>query len=213
MAIHMLPGIGVDCNVYVIDGHDPVLIDAGMGDNTPRLLAAIARILPNGGPKRVVLTHSHYDHTGGAAEVARALGAELFVHPDDAEGLRQGDSWKTMSIMFGVDGTALEVTDLVEGSVVDTGNHRFEVLHTPGHTPGSICLFEESSGALISGDTVFADGVGRWDLPGGNLDALKDSILRLSRLNIKDVYPGHGPIAKGSAKRALQSAARYVGES
>ncbi len=213
MAVHMLAGGGVDCNVYVVDGDDPVLVDAGMGMNTPRLLAAITRLLPDGGPKRVILTHRHYDHTGGAGEVAHALGAKLFAHPEDAEGLRQGDEWKTMSIMFGAEGTALEVEDLKEGSVIDTGTHRFEVLHTPGHTPGSICLYEEVSGALISGDTVFADGVGRWDMPGGNLEALKRSILRLSKLNIKDVYPGHGPIAKGSAKRALESAARYVGES
>jgi len=207
-----MPGSGPDSNVVLIDGTEPILVDTGMGGNQEKLLKQILGF--TGGKKvaRIVLTHRHFDHIGGAEGLSSSLGAKLFAHSADAEVLRNGDGWQTLSILFGVQGVALDVTDLDEGTVLDTGSHRFKILHTPGHTPGSISLHEEATGILISGDTVFADGVGRWDLPSGDPDALRESVRMLSGLNVKDLYPGHGPCVKGRGDESIRTAMQYLGE-
>ncbi|MCK4247341.1 MAG: MBL fold metallo-hydrolase, partial [Methanomicrobia archaeon] len=74
--------------------------------------------------------------------------------------------------------------------------YRLEVLHTPGHTDGSICLYDEAKKIMFSGDTFFIDGIGRTDLPSGNEEALKESLERLASLDIEKVYPGHGRVGK-----------------
>jgi hydroxyacylglutathione hydrolase len=212
MAIHFLPGSGVDSNVVLVDGADPILVDTGTGENHERLLERVEEAAGGRKIARIILTHRHFDHAGGADAMRSALGARLFAHHDDAEALRQGDGWQTLSLMFGVPGMAIDVADLKEGTSLSTGAHHLKVLHTPGHTPGSISLFEERSGALISGDTVFADGVGRWDLPSGDPDALKRSIHMLSDLDVRDIYPGHGPCVKGEGHLSITNALKYLGE-
>jgi len=207
-----MPGSGADCNVVLIDGTNPVLVDTGMGANQDRLLKSIHGFAKGRKVSRIVLTHRHFDHVGGAGEMSRSLNAKLLAHPSDAAVLRQGDAWQTLSVMFGAQGEALDVTDIGAGATVDTGAHEFTVLHTPGHTPGSISLYEERTGILISGDTVFADGVGRWDLPSGDLDALKRSVKMLAGLKVNDLYPGHGPFVSGRGEDSINTAMRYLGE-
>ncbi|MDD1771113.1 MAG: MBL fold metallo-hydrolase [Methanomassiliicoccales archaeon] len=212
MAIHFLPGSGADSNVVLVDGTDPILVDTGTGENQDRLLDRVGEAAKGRKVARIVLTHRHFDHVGGADAMSASLGAKLLAHPKDAEVLRKGDGWQTLSLMFGVPGVALDVADLKEGTRLSTGTHEMTVLHTPGHTEGSISLFEESSGILISGDTVFADGVGRWDLPSGDPEALKRSIGALSRLAVTDLYPGHGPSVKGKGRQSIEGAMRIMGE-
>lgn len=128
----------------------------------------------------ILLTHGHFDHVGAVKELAAETGCKVYLHPADL----------TMPPMM----TAgkLYYTDTYdEGDVLHLAGLTFTVLHTPGHTPGSVCLQCETS--LFSGDTLFAGSCGRTDLPGGNWDAIASSLKRLSALegNLW-ILPGHG---------------------
>jgi hydroxyacylglutathione hydrolase len=163
--------------------------------------ADASAILEAVGERRVagiVLTHKHFDHIGAVRDLIAATAAPLYVHADDAADL--GDPVGTGGAMFGFEQTAPQPDhQLHDGDVIEAGQLRLKVLHTPGHTQGSICLFaEESTGApsrLFSGDTLFAGSVGRTDLPGGDGRALSTSIAtKLVGLPADTiVHPGHGP--------------------
>jgi hydroxyacylglutathione hydrolase len=143
---------------------------------------------------RLVLTHMHFDHTGGAARLVSDTGAEAFAHPPDSKALAEGDGDMTCSGWLGEMQTPMKIHPLKEGAILECGGMKLEVLHTPGHTSGSICLFDRRGGVLFSGDTVFANGgVGRWDLPTGDHRQLVESLERLSALKVSSLYPGHGP--------------------
>lgn len=164
-------------NSYI---HEGVLIDAGVN---PLVLKPYSSDI-----ELIVLTHCHYDHTAYILEIARLCDAEVAIHRSDAPSLRNGIS--SLAMVFGSNPPMREADLLLEeGDEV----HGFEVIHTPGHTPGSICLFRSDGRYLFSGDTVFTDGAfGRCDLPGGDFHALKRSLERLSRLEVEGLYPGHG---------------------
>lgn len=153
---------------------------------------AILEVIGKGRVAAIVLTHCHFDHLAGATELVRATGAPLLVHEDDAAHVV--DPVGTGAALFGFDATA-PVPDrtLANGDVIEAGAIRLEVLHTPGHTPGSIGLL--SGDHLFSGDTVFAGSVGRTDFPRGDSRALARSIAeRIALLPDETVvHPGHGP--------------------
>ncbi len=144
--------------------------------------------------------------------MAEALDGAVMMHPLDAAPVRDGNSAATAADMFGRSQEAVDITDIEDGHVIDTGDHVLMVLHTPGHSAGGICLYEESTGILISGDTVFADGVGRWDLPTGDVASLAASIKRLATLHLVDLFPGHGPCVRGDARRSVEGALSYLGD-
>lgn len=140
----------------------------------------------------VVNTHGHYDHIVGNAELVRRTGAELLIHEQDAPRLYAPEY--DFSLLLGLRRERSEPTRLLRaGDTVGVGTLSFRVLHTPGHTPGSICLL--GHGALFSGDTLFHLGVGRTDLPGGDMEALMRSLEEVLFPLDDDliVYPGHGP--------------------
>ncbi len=144
----------------------------------------------------IVLTHGHFDHLGAADAVAHAYDAPLAVHALDAA--RVVDAEANGGAAFGYAYTAAAPARLLaDGDVVASGRLALRVLHTPGHTPGSICLFEPGTPdgpRLFCGDTLFAGSVGRTDLPGGDPRALRASIGRLASLPPETVaHPGHGP--------------------
>ncbi|MBM4237132.1 MAG: MBL fold metallo-hydrolase [Euryarchaeota archaeon] len=212
MTVHYLPGAGFDSNVFLITGDRPFLVDTGTGAHLDRTVARISELGVAGGIDRIVLTHRHFDHVGGAWELAKRFSAEVMVHELDAQPLREGDSFQTFSEMFGIEMSPMEVSAFVEGEVLSSGEHDFEILHTPGHSAGSVSLFDREGGSLICGDTVFVDGVGRWDLPSGNLKDLLHSVKKLVELEPVDLYPGHGPCAFGDARDQIAGALRYLGE-
>jgi len=139
--------------------------------------------------KLIVSTHGHWDHTGDNAAVAGHTGAPIAVHPLDRDRLIHP---KPLYAPFEIP-PSVPAVDLAEGGLIHFGSLRLEVLHTPGHTEGSVCLMAPDEGILFSGDTLFAGGWGRVDLPGGSAEQMAASIARLGRLDPGTrVLPGHG---------------------
>jgi glyoxylase-like metal-dependent hydrolase (beta-lactamase superfamily II) len=100
---------------------------------------------------------------------------------------------------------------LKDGDIIEIGQREFKVMNTPGHTAGSICLYDENSGILFSGDTVFPDGAfGRVDFPTGDADALIKSIRTLANLNVKHLFPGHMSAVLNQGKKHIELAAKYA---
>jgi hydroxyacylglutathione hydrolase len=182
MPVSWIPGQGYLGNSYVVDN---ILVDAGI---LPSDLEPYRNRI-----EFIVLTHAHYDHIAHLKEIVHFCDAQVAIHAADSPGLT--DESVSLSLQFGSRAPGI-LPDrlLVEGDRMGP----LRVLHTPGHTPGSICLYLEEEKALISGDTVFSDGgYGRYDFPGGNRAALSESLDRLSKISVDKLYPGHGfPVLK-----------------
>jgi len=139
-------------------------------------------------PKAVINTHGHIDHISAN----RYLGLPIWIHRDDAPFL--GDSKKNLSSLFGFNLKSPPAARLLEeGETLKIGDLTLDVIHTPGHTPGSICL--KSDGVMFTGDILFLGGIGRSDFPHGSerslFDSLKNKVMTLDDKTV--VYPGHGP--------------------
>jgi len=160
------------------------------GDEGERILARIKELGLK--PKVIVATHAHGDHVSAVGEIKAATGAEFLLHEAEAPGLKLLDYF---SSLFGTSFVGPPAPDRLvkDGDTILFGDLKFQVVHTPGHSPGGICLLGE--GAVFTGDTLFAQGIGRSDLPGGDYHVLMAAI-RSRLLSLPDetvVYPGHGP--------------------
>ena len=159
------------------------------GDEPDRILDFITE---NGLTARyLVCTHAHFDHVAAIPELKAGTGAQIVIHRAD---LPIYDRSQEHASAWGFEIDPLPHPDIFvsEGDLIKIGNLRFEILHTPGHSPGGICLYGE--GVVITGDTLFAGSVGRTDLPGGDVLKLKLSFQRLLSLSDEtQVLPGHGP--------------------
>lgn len=196
--IVMVEGRGFDSNVYAFED---VLVDTGTGANINYILESLEQGGINPADLSLIVnTHNHYDHVGGN----RFLDLKVAMHQEDAESLEKGDDLATAARMFGDSLGEMRVDwKLQEGDNI----YDFEVLHTPGHTSGGICLYDGET--LISGDTVFADGgFGRIDL-GGSVQDMQESLKRLSELQVKYLLPGHGPCTD-EGSRHIQLAYRIL---
>ena len=139
--------------------------------------------------KLIVSSHGHWDHIGDNAAVAEHTSADIAVHPLDRERLTDP---RAVSAPFEIP-PSVPAVDLAEGGEIRFGEIRLQVLHTPGHTEGSVCLLDPDAGLLFSGDTLFRGGWGRVDLPGGDEAAMVASLGRLLTLDDGvQVFPGHG---------------------
>jgi hydroxyacylglutathione hydrolase len=155
--------------------------------------------------KLIVSTHGHWDHIGDNAAVAAHTGAEIAVHPLDRYRLERPEP---ISAPFEIP-PSVPAVELAEGGEIRFGAIRLRVLHTPGHTEGSVCLLAEDDGLLYSGDTLFAAGWGRVDFPGGDADAMVESIIRLAGLEDRiAVLPGHGNATTIGRERAWMELVR-----
>lgn len=183
--------LGSNCYlVYDREGGEAAVVDPGMLDPQPLLVQMVQRRVRL---KYILNTHGHFDHVAGSS----LLEPPEFgngIHPADRDLLMQGGG----AVQFGLDVpvSAPSNFDLVDGLELALGADTLQIIHTPGHTPGSICLYIPDEPGLLTGDTLFAGSVGRTDLPGGSQAELQNSLTRLLRLPEKTrVYPGHGPIS------------------
>jgi len=187
-------GLETNCYVLAADGPDALVIDPG-GDAGEVLRRLEAHELA---PALLVNTHGHADHIlANAALRERYPDMKIAIGREDAGCLT--NALKNQSFFIGMTVTGPKADRLLDdGDVVEVGKLKFRVLATPGHTPGGICLFADDldgGPALFSGDTLFAEGVGRCDIPGGDWERLVESI-RTKIFTLPDdtkVFPGHGP--------------------
>ena len=213
MKVHYIAGVAYDSNVYLVEDEEPLVVDTGTGMYVDAVLEEVSRIVPLKRVGRIVLTHCHYDHMGGAAAIQKATGARILLHEAEQAPLRAGDRSLTVSDMFGRRPDELDIEPLRGGQRLRLGSSELEVVHTPGHSPGSITLLDRASKSAIVGDTVFCDGgVGRWDLPGGDLAELRASLKLLEQCDLRNMYPGHGSYAEGDARQHLRMAREYIAE-
>ncbi|MEM3452754.1 MAG: MBL fold metallo-hydrolase [Candidatus Hadarchaeum sp.] len=211
MMLHQIGGLGYDSNMYLIIDDVVTLIDAGTGQNFKIVRQNLEKLgLKPSDIELLINTHCHFDHTGGDVDFLKA-GCEIAIYESEAALLRKGDRHVTMAHFFGVHPEPLEVArELHDGDRIELGSSVLEVIHTPGHTQGSICLYEPRLGALFSGDTVFYGDVGRTDLPTGDYRALAKSLKKLAELRPKSLYPGHGPSADDGAHEVILSAIELI---
>ncbi len=185
----------VDTNCYIVGcpgTQKAIVIDPGAF--SPSEVEAILGLLrPDGLEAQYIInTHGHIDHIAGNRALKEITGASILIHRYDAD--RLGDGQLNGSFLFGMDIQSPPADRLLEdGEIIEVGELRLKVLHTPGHTPGCICLLAD--GVLFSGDTLFAGSVGRIDLPGGSerslLKSIKEKLMVLPEGT--SVRPGHGP--------------------
>jgi hydroxyacylglutathione hydrolase len=193
--IHEIFPVGpLRCNCSVIgDGTTREAIVIDPGDDIEDVLAIVRK--HNLQVKQIVITHAHIDHIGGAMKLRAATSSPILLNENDQAQL------KILDIQAGWIGVAPPGEVKIDQSVttgdkVKAGSHEASILHTPGHTEGSICLYFPAEKKLIAGDTLFAGSIGRTDLPGGSMQKIMES-LHGALLSLPDetvVVPGHGPV-------------------
>jgi hydroxyacylglutathione hydrolase len=193
--IHEILPVGpLQCNCSVIGdetSREAMVIDPG--DDLQEVLALIRKHHLQ--VKQIVITHAHIDHVGGAMKLRAATGAPILLNQNDYALLKMLD---VQAAWIGVVSPGKVEIDrsVTTGETVTAGSLTAGILHTPGHTEGSICLYFAADKKLIAGDTLFAGSIGRTDLPGGSmtkiLHSLHDTVLALPDETV--VVPGHGPL-------------------
>ncbi|MGZ7134079.1 MAG: MBL fold metallo-hydrolase [Halobacteriota archaeon] len=157
----------------------------------------------------IILTHLHYDHTAALDGLKLSGKTVVMMHEADAKAIGTSAS---AAHFFGARAPKFRIdTVLTDGEEVDLGDSTLRVIHTPGHTPGSICLYEVQSKSLFSGDTVFPYGsIGRTDLPGGSSRDLIRSISRLVALDVSVLYPGHGEVTANNVNEQIKQSLKLA---
>lgn len=191
-----LPGKGFNSNIYLVGKDEIGIIDAGASPGYVSFIidTILEFKLQRANVKKLILTHIHPDHTGGAPGVIKAFNPTIYMHKAAGGVLIQkfGDQ---MQLLEG-------------GETLDIDWFSFEVIHTPGHSPGGMCLYDKEQKLLFSGDTVFSGGnIGRTDLHGGNSQLLIESIEKLHKLDVQFLCPGHMPCVTDANKHIERSLA------
>jgi glyoxylase-like metal-dependent hydrolase (beta-lactamase superfamily II) len=191
--IHEILPVGLlecNCSIFGDAGtREAMVVDPG--DNIDGILEVLARHGLK--VKSIVITHAHIDHIGGAQQLKQATGAPVYMNQNDTELQKMLDEQAAWLGMEPVEPVEIDAA-AKDGDRLLVGTTEFHVLHTPGHTQGSISLWLPSEGKLVAGDTLFRGGIGRTDLPGGDgrqiLRSIHDKLLPLADETL--VFPGHG---------------------
>lgn len=215
-----------DSHVYIIgepSSQDLSIVDVGLtGKGTYKIQSIKKMGIKLSSIKRIIMTHTHFDHIGCLFEIKKQFpDIEVWVHKSEAELLEKGDEravygmdelrgmcqmqygLKTGAFRFKVDYTPEDEETL------EIGNMVWKVLHIPGHSMGGIALYNADAKILIPGDVVYADyAIGRFDLFGANARELKESLLKLSELNVDTLLPGHNRIVKGLPATYIKETAK-----
>ena len=205
MEIISLPTIGFTSNCYILhNGKEAFVIDSSISGKM-----IMAKLNEHGLTlKGILLTHGHFDHIWRAQELRQETGAPLYVHEFDNEMLTNSD--KNAYRTFTGNDFTVEAADVLlhDGDIIPLGDEQIKVLHTPGHTKGSVCY--DTGDFLFSGDTIFAEGFGRYDLYGGDINSLKNSLQMLTKMAESQnrwLYCGHGE--SSTLKTATQKLKYY----
>ena len=190
MVIETVPSGPIDTNAYLVaDSSEGMVIDPSK-DSTPKLLELAKK--HNTKIIYIIDTHGHWDHIADNFSIQNETGARVLIHKNDEKMITNPGS-NMFHIPFEIKPTKASLY-LEEGTRIPLGTLRFRVLHTPGHTPGSVCLYEEDRKIIFTGDTLFQGTYGRTDFTGGDPDEMKNSLSMLSKLpSDVEVFPGHGP--------------------
>jgi glyoxylase-like metal-dependent hydrolase (beta-lactamase superfamily II) len=201
----------MDCNTYVIKDKTSIIIDPGLTQFLPELFQDLHK--DGIDPREIDIianTHLHGDHCWGNEAFKKISGAKILLHPS------QKDSWEATVIQtskfFSVPPVDFTQDELFKNEKLNTGEMELELIPSPGHSPDSICFYCKKEKILICGDVIFNQNTGRVDLPGGSAEALKQSIERLSQLEIEYLLPGHMDIIVGreKVKRNFEFIKQYV---
>ena len=187
-----------NCNAYLIDGPTRVLIDPGHSRLFDHVEQGLDQLdLSIGDIDLIICTHAHPDHIE-AVQLFKDIPTRFTLHKDEWQWA--ATIGKQMSAAFGIDMDALLPDFFLKEGSLSIDDLELNIFHTPGHSPGSITLYWPSQKALFTGDLIFKEGLGRTDLPGGNGSKLKESIRRLTNLDVECLLPGHGEIIMGAEK-------------
>jgi glyoxylase-like metal-dependent hydrolase (beta-lactamase superfamily II) len=202
MILESFPVGPLACNCAMMGDeitHEAIVIDPG--DEVGRIHRRLTELGLK--LKQILITHAHIDHVGGALKLKRLTGAPIFLNENDLPLLKMMEA---QAAWLGVSPpeTAPPDENLQDGLIVGLERYPAQVLHTPGHTQGSICLHFAPLNLLIAGDTLFAGSIGRTDLPGGDFDQIIDSLRSriLALPGETQVLPGHGPATSVGEERA-----------
>ncbi|AXA36269.1 MAG: MBL fold metallo-hydrolase [Candidatus Sumerlaea sp.] len=208
--IHLLVGTPFESNCYVLTAPDGAAVVIDPNEHTDEILEILRR--EKARLEVILNTHGHCDHVWGNASLAEVTGAPIAVHELDAPMLT--NAILNGSAIFGFPYSPVAPQRLLQdGEDITAGSMVLRVLHTPGHSPGSVCYYDERNGHLFTGDLLFQGSVGRTDLPGGSYEELMTS-LRRKILLLSDetlVYPGHGPSTTIGDERRTNPFLRFGG--
>ncbi len=201
--IHEIFPVGpLQCNCSVIGDpatREAIVIDPG--DDIERVIAALDKHKLT--VKQIAITHAHIDHVGGAMKLKKLTGAPILLNENDSRLLRMLDIQAAWVGMKSPGAVSIDAS-LNSGDQVAAGSISGNVIHTPGHTEGSVCIYFPAQQKLIAGDTLFAGSIGRTDLPGGSMEKIMRS-LHQDVLSLPDetlVVPGHGELTTIGDERA-----------
>lgn len=182
------------CYILYDETKECVIVDAGCQNVNEQ--ERIAKFIESNGlkPVKLLCTHGHFDHVMGNAFVTRTWNIPSYIHPADKGQMERAQQYCQM-FGYTIEQPPLDTIDLEEGVPVKFGNSSLDVLYTPGHTRGGVCFYSAPDKFIITGDSLFAGSIGRTDLPGGDYDALMESLLtKICKVDPDSkVLPGHGP--------------------
>lgn len=187
--------LGTNCIVAWLDGcGECVVVDPGM--SSPEGCKDLTDFLQAGGltPKAILLTHGHFDHIWGVERLLGIYpGLKVYMHDAD-KGIMDQMTGGRYDMGFSFLKHDFPTIGLEDGEILDIAGIQWKVIHTPGHSPGSVCFYDEADSLLLCGDTLFAGSIGRTDLAGGDYDVLMSSILHkvIVLPGDTDAIPGHG---------------------
>ncbi|UCF93845.1 MAG: MBL fold metallo-hydrolase [Desulfobacterales bacterium] len=185
-----------NCNTYLIDGPQRVLVDPGHQAVFAHVQQGLQKIgLEIEDLDLIICTHAHPDHIE-AAQLFRNKTTLVTLHEMEWHWVQA--IGRPMSAAFGIDIDAIVPAFFLQEGELSIDGLELKVFHTPGHSPGSVSLYWPAPKALFTGDLIFKEGLGRTDLPGGNGPQLKESIKMLSHLDIEWLLPGHGEVISGT---------------
>ncbi len=200
--VNMIVGDGLCSNIYVVGRERATIIDTGVGNRQNPVWPQLRELgVEPGNVEKIIITHAHHDHAMGTFLILEKAKPKVYVHEADAGFIASslGDS----------------LVKVREGDVIETELWPLEVIWTPGHTGGGMCLYARDRRILFSGDTAFPDGYfGRFDGESGSLDNLVESLRKLTKLRVDVMLAGHGvPVLRGAEenlKLALRNAELYA---